>query len=194
MAEVSKEIEEDVSKKRKSLEPLESEPKLKKPKEEKTEDIIKLNIGGRRLATTRSTLEGCDYFRNLLKYDDQGSLKATRDDTGAIFIDRNGDTFALVLDYLRDGALPVIDSTDDLTRLNRDAQFYGLAELATLVEDRLQELEKEQQKEIHVNVTIPAAAAKKDTPKVHETDDAPPPQPERERTPLSASAFTNDNF
>jgi len=161
-------------------------------------EMVSLNVGGKGLTTTRTTLGMCSYFAKLLKHDDLGTLLAKRDDKGAIFVDRNGETFAMVLDYLRDGALPVLDCADSLRRLLTDAEYYGVDELARACEVRLAELQGEDQRPINVTVTLPPPTTKGTSSVVAKTPKDTPEQPPEAaavaRTPLSASAFNNDNF
>ena len=65
-------------------------------------DIVKLNVGGMQYVTTRDTLMtyGDNFFSALLSE----KFKVAKDGE-SIFIDRNGELFALVLDYLRTGEL-----------------------------------------------------------------------------------------
>ena len=68
-------------------------------------DIIRLNVGGTRLYTTRQTLlassasQKPNFFHGLLS----GRIGAALDETGAYFIDRDPLRFAHVLNYLRTG-------------------------------------------------------------------------------------------
>jgi hypothetical protein len=67
------------------------------------EEIIRLNVGGRHFVTTRQTL--CA---------EAGSMLAVQFDLdGAIFIDRNPQTFEIVLDYFRNGCTVVSDIVPD---------------------------------------------------------------------------------
>mmetsp|Transcript_29203 Transcript_29203/g.89338 ORF Transcript_29203/g.89338 Transcript_29203/m.89338 type:complete len:206 (-) Transcript_29203:3798-4415(-) len=199
-AEASKKEEEAPEQQKRKLEgPGEAPPPAKKARgdedtaaEGKEEDMIALNVGGTRLVTTRTTLRMCAYYEKLLKHDDEGTLRAKRDETGALFVDRNGETFALVLDYLRDGVLPVADSADDLRRVLVDAQFYGIDDLAARCDARLAELAALATNKNVVVLQHVAAAAKDVVSKTAE--DEPPAQPQRERTPLSASAFNDEDF
>eukprot|EP01006_Ploeotia_vitrea_P004454 TRINITY_DN114624_c0_g1_i1.p1 TRINITY_DN114624_c0_g1~~TRINITY_DN114624_c0_g1_i1.p1 ORF type:complete len:467 (+),score=19.58 TRINITY_DN114624_c0_g1_i1:116-1402(+) len=64
-------------------------------------EIVKLNVGGTKMMTTRSTLlsRGATFFSGLLK----GDIPATLDDDGYYFIDKDPDAFKVVLEYLRTG-------------------------------------------------------------------------------------------
>ena len=83
--------------------------------EEPDLNIVHFEVGGRLFKTSRSLITE--------RYEDSvlATLvsNASHTQTQPIFIDRNGDTFALVLDYLRYGriTLPILDS---------DLDFYGV--------------------------------------------------------------------
>ena len=59
--------------------------------------VVRLNIGGKKLQTTRETLSASGFFASLLEFDSDGD----KDADGNIFVDRNGDHFAVILDALR---------------------------------------------------------------------------------------------
>ena len=90
--------------------------------------MVKLNVGGKKYTTTRSTLElggkEC-FFTRMFVYGDDNSISSTKDDEGYIFIDRNGDTFGEVLDYLRNGE--ILTETDTKRRkVELELDFYGI--------------------------------------------------------------------
>jgi hypothetical protein len=68
--------------------------------------MIRLNVGGRIFCTTSATLLSIEntFFHALLA----GSIPSAKDETGAIFIDRNPRTFALLLELLRTGVLAMV--------------------------------------------------------------------------------------
>eukprot|EP00210_Caulerpa_lentillifera_P000575 g556.t1 len=109
------------------------------------EGIIVLDVGGVKYRTTTNTLkciESC-YFSHLLN----GVWDPPRTEEGHIFIDRNGQLFAVVLEYLRncvhnDGdfiELPI--EVSKLKALKREADFYLLPGLSTQINSVLQEQE-----------------------------------------------------
>lgn len=67
--------------------------------------IVKLNVGGRKFDTTEITLfsKGHNFLTSLLS----SPLPSMRDDAGRLFIDRNGNMFEILLEYLRSGALHI---------------------------------------------------------------------------------------
>jgi hypothetical protein len=97
---------------------------------------VKLNVGGRHFQTTMETLtkhseETITYFKALLSR--QWQLEKDPKDE-SIFIDRDGDLFEYILQYLRSGNIP-IDLDDNLLRrdLIVEAQFYKLDTLVNLL-------------------------------------------------------------
>ncbi|KAG0717128.1 BTB/POZ domain-containing protein KCTD3 [Chionoecetes opilio] len=62
-------------------------------------DIINLNVGGQRFSTSRHTLTWVPdtFFTSLLS----GRISTLRDESGAIFIDRDPSLFSIILNYLR---------------------------------------------------------------------------------------------
>ena len=61
-------------------------------------DIIQLNVGGWKFATTLSTLrpEKGSILEKMFSYD----FAVNRDSDGAVFINRSGENFSFILDYL----------------------------------------------------------------------------------------------
>lgn len=85
--------------------------------------IIKLNIGGRIFMTTKLTLIGGgeNFFVPLV----EGDFKANTDKEGAYFIDRNGDYFAPILDFLRHRKLIIPDNVNR-EGVIEEANFYSI--------------------------------------------------------------------
>ncbi|XP_057316512.1 BTB/POZ domain-containing protein KCTD3-like [Hydractinia symbiolongicarpus] len=85
-------------------------------------EIINLNVGGKRFATSRSTLTWIpeSFFSCLLS----GRISSMKDETGAYFIDRDPEAFAPILNFLRtkDFCLRNVDPSVVL----HEAQFYGI--------------------------------------------------------------------
>lgn len=88
-------------------------------------EIIHLNVGGRRFSTSRQTLTWVpdSFFTSLLS----GRISSLRDETGAIFIDRDPDLFSRILHFLR--TKEVDFKHVDLSTLRHEAEFYGIAPL-----------------------------------------------------------------
>eukprot|EP01122_Echinamoeba_exundans_P001757 TRINITY_DN11753_c0_g1_i1.p1 TRINITY_DN11753_c0_g1~~TRINITY_DN11753_c0_g1_i1.p1 ORF type:complete len:263 (-),score=60.98 TRINITY_DN11753_c0_g1_i1:78-866(-) len=98
--------------------------------------IVKLNVGGQIFTTSKSTLlkgtssEG-SFFSSMLS----GRFSVETDESGNFFIDRSGEKFKHILEFLRTGAL---ESNVDLDSLLQEAQFYLLDDLIYAIEHRKQ--------------------------------------------------------
>lgn len=94
-------------------------------------EIVNLNVGGRLLTTTRTTLlrypgsHLCQFF--------VACPAPPRDAQGAFCIDRDGGTFHHILNFLRDGSAPLGISRSTRLALLREAKFWGLDALHTLI-------------------------------------------------------------
>lgn len=90
-----------------------------------SEKMIRLNVGGRSFATTLTTLQKYPdtFLARSLATDNK--IPLLRDETGAYFIDRNGELFAYVLDYYRIDRVvyPTLISREDF---NRELDFWGI--------------------------------------------------------------------
>ena len=88
-----------------------------------TRSIVKLNIGGKIFMTTSDTLTrgGLDenYFSALLS----GKIPTLKDDHGCYFIDRDGQLFVPILNYLRTGKWLCAPKYDEKQVLE-EARFY----------------------------------------------------------------------
>ena len=90
-----------------------------------TSDIIHLNVGGTKFSTSRQTLTCIQdsFFTSLLS----GRIPTCRDETGALFIDRDPKLFSTILNFLRTKELDV--NGVDIGVLKREAEFYGVLPL-----------------------------------------------------------------
>lgn len=88
-------------------------------------DIIQLNVGGTRFCTSRQTLMWIpdSFFSSLLS----GRISTLRDETGAIFIDRDPTAFAPILNFLRTKELDLRGV--NISILRHEAEFYGITPL-----------------------------------------------------------------
>ncbi|KAK6108770.1 BTB/POZ domain family protein [Brugia pahangi] len=89
------------------------------------EQIVNLNVGGHRFATSRQTLTWIPdtFFTSLLS----GRIPTVHDETNAIFIDRDPEMFRIILNYLRTKQIDL--SGVSLVNLKHEAQYYGLGPL-----------------------------------------------------------------
>ncbi|XP_037534272.1 SH3KBP1-binding protein 1 [Nematolebias whitei] len=88
-------------------------------------EIIHLNVGGKRFSTSRQTLTWVpdSFFSSLLS----GRISTLKDETGAIFIDRDPALFAPILNFLRTKEL--YPRTINVHMLMHEAEFYGITPL-----------------------------------------------------------------
>lgn len=95
--------------------------------ESQGDQLVKVNVGGTRYITTRSTLvsKGENFFTVLLDNDEGNGVPCLRDEQGYIFIDRDGELFRHVLNYLRTGKLFKPD-TLSITQLEYELDFYQI--------------------------------------------------------------------
>ncbi|CDI85982.1 potassium channel tetramerisation domain containing protein, putative [Eimeria praecox] len=100
---------------------------------------VLLNVGGRVFATTYSTLRnfGPHYLSRCL------SPPWRQGETREIFIDRNGDSFTYILDFLRNGSLCCSNEPWLLQQLLLEARFFCIRALEEEIEDRLKRIRLE---------------------------------------------------
>mmetsp|Transcript_110185 Transcript_110185/g.322446 ORF Transcript_110185/g.322446 Transcript_110185/m.322446 type:complete len:330 (+) Transcript_110185:86-1075(+) len=98
--------------------------------------VLTINVGGKAFRTTASTLRKAPFFDSMLRLAEEGKLGMTVDDGGRFFVDRCGELFSHVLEYLRSGHWLLRDRAVDVefvAALREEAVFYGLDQ----VKDRL---------------------------------------------------------
>ncbi|XP_055322322.1 SH3KBP1-binding protein 1 [Sitodiplosis mosellana] len=90
-----------------------------------TGDIVHLNVGGKKFSTSRQTLTCIPdtFFTALLS----GRISSLRDDSGAIFIDRDPTLFGIILNYLRTRDIDIKQC--DLRILRHEAEYYNISPL-----------------------------------------------------------------
>ncbi|KAE9552018.1 hypothetical protein FO519_004781 [Halicephalobus sp. NKZ332] len=100
-------------------------------------EIVQLNIGGTGYTTTMRTLsrEPESFFPQLFAGDglDRYSHVASKMADGSIFVDRDGELFVYILDYLRSGKLILPDNFKETARLREEVLFYQLEGLSQLL-------------------------------------------------------------
>ncbi|CAP27402.1 Protein CBG07773 [Caenorhabditis briggsae] len=116
-------------------------------------DLVHINAGGTRFTTLYDTLaqSKSSYFLNFIRIDrTTGKIvllqqRTIRDESGAIFVNRDGRLFAFVLQFMRDGKNTVLPKDKDLlSQLKREADFFGMEVFRYLIQETLVDLEKEQ--------------------------------------------------
>eukprot|EP00930_Biecheleria_cincta_P069770 TRINITY_DN57475_c0_g1_i1.p1 TRINITY_DN57475_c0_g1~~TRINITY_DN57475_c0_g1_i1.p1 ORF type:complete len:348 (-),score=49.98 TRINITY_DN57475_c0_g1_i1:51-1094(-) len=88
-----------------------------------------LNVGGCLFRTTATTLRNAPFFDALLRNTAEGGLGATLDGNGHYFVDRSGNLFHYILEYLRTGHWLTGSKAADINfmeALRDESLFYGL--------------------------------------------------------------------
>ena len=96
------------------------------------EEVVTLNVGGVIYNTTRTTL--CKYQDSMLSAMFNGQFVPTSFDTqGNYFIDRDGEIFRHVLNFLRSGRLCTPQGFKDHDLLEAEADFYQIPAMISAV-------------------------------------------------------------
>ncbi|CDF36045.1 unnamed protein product [Chondrus crispus] len=122
-----------------------------------SDDIIELNVGGVPFHTSTSTLCNSRSQGSMLCALACTDLPSFRDRHGRIFIDRDGARFRVVLNFLRNGTVHVVNGlvpcpetggSVALTALLEEAMFFALAGLERAVREHLDRIELEESLEM----------------------------------------------
>ena len=107
---------------------------LKRAIQEQTRWTIGLSVGGKHYQTKRSTLERYQgsFFPRLL----QGNAPSTKNEEGHFLIDRDGEIFRYVLNFLRCGRLVLPDGFQEYELLKCEAEFFELEELKKAIQEQ----------------------------------------------------------
>ncbi|KAK2588021.1 hypothetical protein KPH14_004095 [Odynerus spinipes] len=103
-------------------------------------EYVKLNIGGSLHYTTLGTLQKHD---TMLRAMFSGRMEVLTDSEGWILIDRCGKHFGTILNFLRDGSVPLPESAKEMAELLAEAKYYCISELAESCEQALLRKERE---------------------------------------------------
>lgn len=95
-------------------------------------DVVKLDVGGRMLVSTKQTL--CKERGSILEDLFSGSYELRCDTAGVCYLDRNGDAFALVLDWLRSDRVRASLTPVERELLGEEAKFWQLSRLVQALE------------------------------------------------------------
>merc|ERR1711992_523698 len=97
---------------------------------------VKLNVGGTRFMTTKTTL--CKDPKSFLYRlcQEETDLGSEKDETGAFMIDRDPAYFVPVLNFLRHGKL-VLDKNVSEEGVLEEAEFYNITGLISLLKERI---------------------------------------------------------
>jgi hypothetical protein len=102
--------------------------------------IVNLNVGGVLYTTTRDTLlKHESFFSGLLS----NNFSSMIDNNNNIFIDRSGELFKYVLEFLRNITLPKRALADKalLEELLQEAEFYCIEQLIAEIKSKLEPTE-----------------------------------------------------
>lgn len=96
------------------------------------DEVITLNVGGVLYTTTRSTLS--KYPDSMIGAMFNGQFVPTNfDQQGNYFIDRDGDIFRIILNFLRSGRLCLPQSFKDYDLLEAEVDYYQIPALISAV-------------------------------------------------------------
>ncbi|XP_032234148.1 BTB/POZ domain-containing adapter for CUL3-mediated RhoA degradation protein 3 [Nematostella vectensis] len=92
---------------------------------------VKLNVGGSLHYTTLGTLTKHD---NMLRAMFSGRMEVLTDSDGWILIDRCGKHFGTILNFLRDGSIPLPQCESELRELCTESKYYLIEQLVNQCE------------------------------------------------------------
>jgi len=87
-------------------------------------EIIMITVGERTFKTTKETLKQAGYFNTIFSEQFKNDLKK-ENDVDTLFIDRDGDMFEIVLNYLRTGLYDGVNE-NNYKKWNNEIDYYGL--------------------------------------------------------------------
>ncbi|KAM7180202.1 BTB/POZ domain-containing protein KCTD12 [Macrochelys suwanniensis] len=93
-------------------------------------EIVELNVGGQVYVTRRGTVVSVRDSLLWRMFSQQQPGELPRDSKGRFFLDRDGFLFRYILDYLRDLQLVLPEHFPERSRLQREAEYFQLPELA----------------------------------------------------------------
>uniref|UniRef100_A0A0K0DRT8 BTB domain-containing protein n=1 Tax=Angiostrongylus cantonensis TaxID=6313 RepID=A0A0K0DRT8_ANGCA len=85
------------------------------------EQYVKLNVGGALFQTTVGTLTKHD---TMLRAMFSGRMEVVTDSNGWVLIDRSGRHFGVILDFLRDGFVPLPECRVEVEQILVEARYY----------------------------------------------------------------------
>ncbi|XP_053912265.1 BTB/POZ domain-containing protein KCTD12 [Cuculus canorus] len=93
-------------------------------------EIVELNVGGQVYVTRRCTVVSVRDSLLWRMFSQQQPSELPRDSKGRFFLDRDGFLFRYILDYLRDLQLVLPEHFPERSRLQREAEYFQLPDLA----------------------------------------------------------------
>ncbi|XP_074603181.1 BTB/POZ domain-containing adapter for CUL3-mediated RhoA degradation protein 3-like [Brevipalpus obovatus] len=97
-------------------------------------DHVKLDVGGSPFFTTVKTLTKYD---SMLTSMFSGRHVIKTDSEGWVMIDRSGKHFEKILNFLRNGSIPLPETRIELEELLVEAKFYQIQELIDEIEQKI---------------------------------------------------------
>ncbi|XP_070573795.1 potassium channel regulatory protein-like [Ptychodera flava] len=97
------------------------------------DEIVFLNVGGRIYTTSKSTLT--TFPNSMLGAMFGGNIPTRTDTEGNVVIDRDGETFRYILNFLRTGNLRLPDDFKEIDMLEDEADFYQIPDLITAIRE-----------------------------------------------------------
>uniref|UniRef100_A0A6B2LII9 BTB domain-containing protein n=1 Tax=Arcella intermedia TaxID=1963864 RepID=A0A6B2LII9_9EUKA len=93
----------------------------------KPSELVKFNVGGKRFLTSYSTVtaKGENFLSRLVDYHKRGDMSVGTDEKGYLFIDRNGEVFQVILDYLRTNEL-FVNGNVTVRQVLCDLDYYQI--------------------------------------------------------------------
>jgi len=99
-----------------------------------TDDIITVNVGGTKFASSRVVLSKEKGSVLHWAVSDPPPTTLLRDSEGNTFFDRDADMFPFILHYLRTGMLPMDVHKNEYRKLRSEAEYFGLRGLLLLMD------------------------------------------------------------
>ena len=125
-------IKDDFNKEKENWETL-----VQKSKKFKIDEIIKLNVGGKKFITSKNMFENCYLDQNFLTAMFSGAWSPNKDAEDHYFIDRDGTYFGYILNYFRDRQYESVIKTLDIKTkksLLVEANYYRITELIKVLQ------------------------------------------------------------
>ena len=99
-------------------------------------EIVRMNVGGYVYQTTLATLSGASGSLGhwFSEGSDSGLVPTLRDEEGRFFIDRDGKHFGKILNFLRDGTIPLPASREARQELRMEAEYFNLLPLIEMMD------------------------------------------------------------
>jgi hypothetical protein len=105
---------------------LNTEKKVMSERYKITDKVLELNVGGKHFSTFLSTI--CKYEGSMLAAMFSGRHSLIQDSRGRYFIDRPGESFAVILEWLQTGCFLWPDSECAKRRIKLELEYFGLVE------------------------------------------------------------------